>query len=239
MKPNVIIDSAKTPDGSEMLLYQHDQDYCIKVNGKELMHSRQHESEIELARLGCAHLAKRKSPRILIGGLGMGFTLREALNIVNSNASIVVSELMSKVIEWNRDFFGDMTEHPQKDKRVDVRRSDVTQVLSHSHGRFDSIILDVDNGPSAMTYSRNGCLYRREGIRICRQALRNKGCLAVWSMEPSKKFERLLMRGGFHVRRYRAAPYKGSKSQNRYIWVASENQDALPPGGGEPLPLKS
>ena len=228
--------TARTPDGGEMALFQHDRDFLIKVDGRELMNSRQHESELELARLGCAHLAGREAPRILIGGLGMGYTLRETLDRVGSRAHVVVSELLDAVVKWNHEFLGELNGHPLGDKRVYVKQGDVVQLISRSKGRFDAILLDIDNGPKAMTDSGNSRLYGREGIRACRRALGNGACLAVWSAEPSKKFERLLMDCGFHVRRFRVPTYKGSKSKSRFVWVASQDRKILPPGGGEPLP---
>jgi len=240
MKPSVKIAATRTPDGGEMVLYQHDRDFAIKINGQELMHSRQHESELELARLGCAHLDGSKAPSILIGGLGMGYTLRQALDMLSPHAQVVVGELLDAVVEWNREFLGGLNGRPLEDQRVDLKTGDIVELISRSKSRFDSILLDIDNGPSAMTDSGNRRLYGREGIRACRRALREQGCLAVWSAEPSKKFEQLLMSCGFHVRRYRAPAYKGSKSQSRFVWVASEDKIILPPGGGEPrLPFKN
>jgi spermidine synthase len=240
MKPREKISTARTPDGGEMVLYQHDREFSIMINGEDLMHSRQHESELELARLGCAHLAGRRAPRILIGGLGMGYTLRQALDMLGPLAQVVVGELLGAVVEWNREFFGELNGRPLGDERVDLKTGDIVELISRSKGRFDAILLDIDNGPSAMTDSGNRRLYGREGIRACRRALRKQGCLAVWSAEPSKKFEQLLMSCSFHVRRFRVPAYKGSKSQSRFIWVASEDKIILPPGGGEPrLPIKN
>lgn len=240
MNPRVRIAKARTPDGGEMVLYQHDRDFSIMINGRDLMHSRQNESELELARIGCAHLAGRKTPSILIGGLGMGYTLRQALDMLSPNAQVVVGELLGDVVEWNRKFFGELNGQPLGDQRVDLKTGDIVELISRSRDRFDAILLDIDNGPSAMTDSSNHRLYDREGILACRRALRKQGCLAVWSAEPSKKFEQILMSCSFHVRRFRVPAYKGSKSQSRFVWVASEDKLILPPGGGEPrLPLKN
>jgi len=217
-----------------MVLYRHDRNFLIKINDQDLMHSRQHESELELARLGCAHLTGRKAPGILIGGLGMGYTLHQALDILSPHAQVMVAELLSSVVEWNREFFGELNGQPLGDERVDLRMGDIVELISHSRRRFDAILLDIDNGPSAMTDSGNRRLYGREGIQACRHALRKQGCLSVWSAEPSKKFEQLLMSCNFHVRRFRVPAYKGSKSQSRFVWVASENKLILPHGGGEP-----
>lgn len=240
MKARVRIAAARTPDGCEMLLYQHDREFSIRINGHELMNSRQHESELELARLGCAPLTGHRAPGILIGGLGLGYTLRQALDILSPHAKVVLAELSTAVVEWNREFVGELNGHPLEDKRVEIKTGDVVALISHSKDRFDAILLDIDNGPGALVDSGNQRLYGREGIRACRRALREHGCLAVWSPEPSKRFEQLLMSCNFHVRRYRAPAYKGSKSQSRFIWVASEDQTVLPPGGGEPRrPLKN
>jgi spermidine synthase len=224
MKPRVKIATAKTPDGGEMVLYQHDRDFTITINGEDLMLSRHHESELELARLGCAHLAGRKAPSILIGGLGMGYTLRQALDMLSPNAEVVVGELMSAVVEWNRNFLGGLNGHPLSDKRLELKTGDIVELISRSRSRFDAILLDIDNGPSAITDSGNSRLYGYEGIEACRKALRNKGCLAVWSAGPCKEFEQLLMDCRLHVRRYRVPAFKGSKSQSRFVWLASEDR---------------
>jgi spermidine synthase len=217
-----------------MRLYQHDRDFLIEINGLELMTSRQHESEQELARLGCAHLSGRKAPCVLIGGLGMGYTLRQALDILGADASLVVSELLTDVVNWNREYLGGLNGQALDDKRTEVITGDIFQLLSQSTNRFDAILLDVDNGPKAMTDSGNQRLYSPSGIQACRRALRKQGCLAVWSTVPSKVFEQLLMSCGFQVRRYRLKTYPGSKSKQIFIWVAAEEETILPPGGSAP-----
>jgi len=234
MKPHEKIAMTRTPDRGEMVLYRHDRDFTIRVNGEDLMHSRHHESELELARLGCAHLAGRRAPAILIGGLGMGYTLRQTLDLVGADARVTVGELLGAVVEWNRDFFGELNGHPLADQRVDLRTGDVVELISRAKSGFDAILLDIDNGPDAMTHSGNSRLYGYEGIWACRRALRKQGCLAVWSAKPGKEFEQLLMDCGFQVRRFRVPAYPGSKSQSRFVWVAAESGKILPPGGGEP-----
>jgi spermidine synthase len=234
MKPQIKLATAQTPDGGEMVLYQHDRDFLIKINGRELMNSRQHESEQELARLGCAHLSGRKTPHILIGGLGMGYTLRQALDMLGPNANVVVSELLTAVVNWNREYLGGLNGQPLEDQRAELITGDIFQLILQSTGKFDAILLDVDNGPSAMTDSSNQRLYSLAGIQACRYALRKQGSLALWSAEPSKDFEQLLMSCGFHVRRYRVKAYQGSNSKKFFIWVAAEDETILPPGGGEP-----
>jgi spermidine synthase len=240
MKPRVRLATAKTPDGGEIALYQHDSDFSILSNGQDLMLSRQHESELELARLGCAHLTGSKAPSILIGGLGLGYTLRQVLDMLSPHARVVVGELSSAVVEWNREFLGELNGQLLEDERVELRMGDIVELISRSKSRFDAILLDVDNGPSERVNSRDRRLYGYEGIKACRHALREHGCLAVWSAGSCKEFEQRLMGCGFHVRRYLAPAYKGSKSQSFFVWVASEDKSILPPGGGEPrLPIKN
>jgi spermidine synthase len=239
MKPQIKLATARTPDGGEMTLYQHDHDFLIKVNGQELMDSRQHESERELARLGCAHLSGREAPRVLIGGLGMGYTLRQTLDLLGPNANVVVSELLPAVVAWNREVLGELNGQPLDDKRTDLRTGDIFQLISQSIGGFDAILLDIDNGPSAVTDTGNQQLYSPAGIQACRRALRKPGCLAIWSAVPGKAFEKLLMSCGFHVRCYKVKAYKESKITPLFIWVAAEDETLLPPGGSEPgLPTK-
>jgi len=234
MKPRIKLATTRTPDGSEMVLYQHDQDFYIEVNGQDLMQSRHHESELELARLGCAHLAGRRGVSVLIGGLGMGYTLRQTLDLFPPQAKVVVGELVEAVVDWNRQFLGELNNHPLADERVELKNGNIIKLISASKGRFDTILLDVDNGPRAMTDIGNHRLYGYGGIVACRQALREQGCLAVWSAEPSKDYEQLLVSCGFQVCRYRVPTHKGSKSDSRFVWVASENKANLPPGGSEP-----
>jgi len=216
-----------------MELYQHGRDFSIRINGYDLMLSRQNESELELARLARGWLTRPKA-RILIGGMGMGYTLRQTLDMVGPDAQVTVVELLDAVVSWNRKFFGELNGHPLKDKRTVVVRGDILDIISRSKNQFDAILLDVDNGPSAMTDSGNQSLYNYQGIYACFQALRKQGCLGIWSAEASKKFERILISCGFHARRFRVPAYKGAKSRSRVIWIASQDKSALPPGGGEP-----
>ena len=211
-----------------MALFKHGRDFLMEINGQDLMHSRQPESERELARLGCAHLEGRQTPCVLIGGLGMGYTLRQALDLLGPDARVVVGELLDAVVEWNHVYFGELNGQALQDGRVELEQGDVVKLISHSRGRFDAILLDIDNGPGAVTAASNHHLYGRQGIRACGRALRQPGCLAVWSAEPSIKFEQRLVRCGFHVNCFRVSAYKGSKSRSRFVWVASEDKNILP-----------
>ena len=164
----------------------------------------------------------------------MGYTLRQALDLLSPQAHVVVGELLAAVVAWNREFFGELNGRPLEDERVELRTGDVVELISGSRNGFDAILLDIDNGPEAMTDSGNRRLYGYGGITACREALREQGCLAVWSAKPSKRFEQLLLDCGFHVRRFRVPAHKGKNPPSHFVWVASENKTHLPAGGGEP-----
>lgn len=233
MKPRIKLATAATPDGGEMILYQHDRDFSIIVNGDDLMHSRRHESELQLATLGCTHLTGETEASVLIGGLGMGYTLRQTLDILNSESKVVVGELLPCVIDWNRDFLGELNNHPLNDPRVILEVGDVVELISNSPNQFDTILLDIDNGPEAMTNSANSQLYGYQGIMACKAALRDKGCLAVWSAKPNKQYEHQVMDCGMHIHRYRVPAHKGKNASSHFIWIASEQLSNLPMGGSE------
>ena len=236
MNPRVQIAAAATPGGAELTLYRHDRDFCITINGEQLMHSRQHESELELARLGCAHLrgplsAGRQPPSVLIGGLGMGYTLRQALDLLPPAARVVVGELSPVIVEWNRRYLGGLNHHPLGDERVELAVGDVVERISRCRHGFDAILLDIDNGPDALSDPGNHRLYGPDGLLACRGALRDQGCLAVWSAGPSPRFERLLTDAGFQMRSFRVPAYRGSRARTRIVWVASRDRQRLPQGG--------
>lgn len=190
---------ARTPDGTILTLHRHDGDYLIRAGGAELMSTRHHHSEDRLAELACSGLRGRAQARVLIGGLGFGFTLRAALRALADDARVVVAELLRAVIDWN--------EHPEyglagaalRDPRVELRHADVADVLRESAGQLDAIMLDVDNGPDPMTTSGNGALYGDAGVRMAAAALRPEGRLVYWSAQDDRTFERTLRRAGLVV----------------------------------------
>jgi spermidine synthase len=228
MKPTIKLKSAQTPDGGELSLYEHDNEYFITIDRHELMSSREHESELELARLGCERLTERKAPTVLIGGLGMGYTLRQTLDMLHPRAKIIVAELMPEVVRWNRDILGKLNDHPLRDKRVTIEVKSVEDIIRRSNATFDAILLDVDNGPEAMTDSANNRLYSSAGIRACAKAINAKGCLAVWSASKDISYEKRLRRQQLHVRAFHVPKRRGGKSRPRCIWVASKNRNSLP-----------
>jgi spermidine synthase len=228
MKPTVRIAEAHAPDGTELALYNHDGDFLIRAGRGDLMTSRESWSELELARLGCARLVNAREPTVLIGGLGMGFTLAEALRLLGENATVVVAELMPEVIAWNRDHFGALNGNPLDDSRVVVHQGDVAELIRNSPAAFDAIMLDIDNGPEALTTSANSSLYGDAGIKACFAAMPRRGCLAVWSASICPPYERKLRDHGLFVRRYRVPAREGAKSLTRCIVVASQDRRSVP-----------
>lgn len=201
MKRTELLDSARTPDGTLLTLYRHDRDYFIRANGVPLMSSRRHASEDKLAELTCAPLVARgvSEPTVLIGGLGLGYTLRAALRVLPANASVVVAEIMAQVIRWNTSAEYQISNDTLSDDRVEVVHDDVARVIAANPGRFDAIMLDVDNGAEAMTTAHNAGLYRAEGIRSAVGALRRGGVLSYWSSDPDPAFERALRDAGLQL----------------------------------------
>jgi spermidine synthase len=193
------IDRALTPDGKPMSLEEHDGTYSIRVDGAPLMSTRQHGSEEKLAEWACAPARDKAGARVLIGGLGFGFTLRAALAVVAGDAVVVVAELLGAVIDWNRSPDFPFAAAALADPRVQVAQADVGDIIEQSRASFDSIILDVDNGPGALSVVGNHRLYDVGGLRRARAALRPGGCFGVWSAAPDPEFERRMAEAGFRV----------------------------------------
>ena len=222
MTPWVLLDSATVPgDGGELRLYRRGDEFSIKVvGGSELMNSRVHGSEEALAEHACARLAEREQPQLLIGGLGMGFTLAAVLRNVGEQARIVVAELVPVVIEWNRGLLGDCAGRPLEDPRVTVYKGDVARMLSTGRQAYDAILLDVDNGPEGLTHKDNDWLYNVDGLSAAYSALRPRGVLAVWSAGPYKTFLQRLRKAGFEADEVRVRS-RGSKGARYTIWLAT------------------
>ena len=202
MKPERLLDQTTTPGGQTVALYEHDGAYSIRVGGSELMSTRQHASEETVAVLGCAHLKAARKARVLIGGLGFGFTLRATLAAVPSDATVIVAELLAPVIAWNRNPELPLAHDALADRRVEVVNRDVVDVIAES--AFDSIILDIDNGPAALTVESNNLLYNARGLEQMRNALRPEGCVAIWSAAPNPRFEKRFRQAGFQIEVHRA-----------------------------------
>ncbi len=224
MKPWETLGTATAPDGTTITLARRDTEYVLLANGHLLMTNRMHASELQLAGIACDAIAGRPAPVVLVGGLGMGYTVRGALDQLPADATVVVAELVPSVVAWNEGVLGPLAGHPLRDPRVTVDARDITDVLRESRGRFDAILLDVDNGAEAFASATNRRLYGPAGLAALLAALRPGGVLTVWSAGHDKRFARHLRLAGFEVatRQVRARP--GGRGPRHVVFVARTPQ---------------
>lgn len=208
--------------GSELRLLQRNDEFSIRISGTpgELMNTRLHGSEDALAELACRRVADRPQARVLVGGLGMGFTLAAALKALGADAEVVVAELVPGVVEWNRGPLGTAAGNPLADPRTRVSIGDVGELLRREPGGFDAIMLDVDNGPEGLTRRENDWLYSPEGLATAQQVLRPDGVLAVWSAGQDPAFTERLRRVGLLVETVTVRAQRPGKGARHCIWLA-------------------
>ena len=199
MKPFELLGEARTPNGTRITFHRHDGSYVIRADGIELMSTRRHLSEDRLAELACAPLRTTEKARVLIGGLGLGFTLRAARPLLSDDAEIVVAEILAEVIAWNADPQYDISVEAMADPRVRVVKDDVLNVLRQNPAGFDAIMLDTDNGADGILMSENASLYATRGVAATVAALRPGGTIVYWSVADDPKFVRSLRRAGLGV----------------------------------------
>jgi spermidine synthase len=221
MIPWELLHTAPVPNSDSCLhLYRRGQEYSIRVDKEELMNSRLHGSETALAELTCAKMSNIPAPEILIGGLGMGFTVAAALASRGPQAGITVAELIPEVVEWNRTVLAPLAGRPLFDRRVQVKTADVAAIMIHNPGKYDAILLDVDNGPAAMTHRENSNLYTMQGLETAHAALRPRGILSVWSAGPSLAFTKCLTKVGFQVEQSQVHARGRHGGSKHTIWLA-------------------
>ena len=216
MIPWTQLGTAQIPNnGGELKFSQRGDEFSIRLSGirGELMNSRLYNSEKELAELGCAHIKSANNAQVLVGGLGMGYTLAAALNAVTENSQVTVAELIPEVVLWNQGPLGNCAKNPLQDPRTKVHIGDVRQLLNIKKPTFDAILLDVDNGPEGLTQKDNNSIYSPQGLEYIYKTLRPKGMLAIWSAGPDHQFTVRLKKAGFKAdaRVVRARPGKGSR----------------------------
>jgi spermidine synthase len=216
------LDTATVPGGDTLRLMQRGHEFAIMAGAITLMNSRMSGSEITLAELACERLQGRKHCRMLIGGYGMGFTLRAALSGLRADAEIVVAELVPEVIAWARGPMADLTAGCLDDPRVRIKNGDVGAAIASARARYDAILLDVDNGPDGLSREANNKLYTTHGLMTTRHALRPGGLLLVWSASPDVQFGRRLERVGFTVEEVKARANKG-RGGRYVIWIATND----------------
>ncbi len=206
-----------------LVLSQREDEFVIRIGRHALMSSRAHGTEEMLAELACERVAGRADARVLVGGLGMGFTLAAALRQVGPGARVAVAELVPALIEWNRGPLAHLAGRPLDDPRVFVHEADVGDAIRERQREFDAILLDVDNGPNALTRSSNEWLYSLAGLRAAHEALRERGVLAIWSVAPEREFTRRLGEAGFDVEEH-VARARRTKGGQHTLWIATRGR---------------
>lgn len=223
MKPSVLLGTATIPDtNQQMMLYRHEVKFSITIPGRgELMNSRVTGSERALAEMTCERIKGVTNPRVLVGGLGMGFTLDAALQAVGPDAEVVVAELVPEVVEWNRDLMGAPAGHPLSDDRTTVYVGDVGELIRQSGNGFDAIMLDVDNGPEGLIRRENDWIYSAAGLAATASALRAGGVVSVWSAGPDRQFVKRMKQAGFDVDERVVRPHRKGRGARHFIWLGS------------------
>lgn len=222
MKPRELIGTAQIPGGDALRLYRRDDDFMIVLDRNELMNSRMSGSEEALAVMTCARLPKVHAPHVLIGGYGMGFTLRAALAALTDHARVTVAELVPEIIGWARGPMVELTAGCLDDPRVAVVEDDVAALIARSPATFDAILLDVDNGPDGLTRAENDKLYSIDGLSAAKASLRHRGVLAIWSAGPDAAFAPRLRTSGFAVEDVTVRARSNGKGPRHVIWFATK-----------------
>ncbi|MEO7934572.1 MAG: spermine synthase [Chthoniobacterales bacterium] len=228
MIPTNQLGETRTPDGSRFSLHEHDGEFFLKLNGRQLMSTTSTVSELLLADLACPLLGAKTNARVLIGGLGLGYSLKRVLELVGPGATVHVAELLPDVVQWNREFLQKINGPLLDDPRVSVIVADVFQVISDAGSeRYDAILLDVDNGPTSFVQAQNSRLYDRSGFGLIRRALNADGCVTFWSAAPEPGFVGRLQRARFLVNSVPCKAHERAKRLEHVIYVAK--RDERPP----------
>jgi len=227
MKPHITLAQTTTSNGCRMTLEEHDGSFCIRVNGQQLMHSSVATSELLLGSLGCErHVQKASGTRVLIGGLGLGFTLKAVLQTVGKNAVIHVAELFPEIVAWNRTFLAGLNGQALADPRVKVLEEDVRSSIQRgTSAPYDIIVLDIDNGTTAMVKADNNQLYSERGMQQIARAVKPGGRAAVWSACPDAAIEKRLTKAGFTVQAVPAKLHEHAKRSAYMIYVADKAEE--------------
>jgi spermidine synthase len=219
MLPWKTLDRAPIPQGGELTLVQRGAEFAIRVNGAELMASRAHASEERMAVLAFERLASVPKPRVLIGGLGLGYTLRATLDAFPRTATIVVAELVPAVVTWMRGPLAHLAGHPLDDPRTVVEVADAGAILRASPGKFHALLMDIDNSPTTLAREANASLYTSRGLAIARAALAPGGVLIVWSAGPDARFAERMRRAGFQARSIRASAHDAGRGRGHTLFI--------------------
>ena len=224
MKPNLKLAETTTPDGAQLILYEHDGAYCIRLNGQDLMHSAVTASELRLGELAAETLSGQPDSLVLLGGLGLGFTLKSLLAKSGPGAKVQVAELIPQIVDWNRNLLAHLNGRLLDDPRVEVLSLDVWRVIEDAEpARYDALVLDIDNGPTAMVQQQNARLYSRAGLEQAALVLKPNGRALFWSARPDPAFAKRLACAGFAVEVVPAPLYAAAKRCAVSIYVADKS----------------
>ncbi len=227
MKPHRLLAAARTPDGTALTLHEHDGSFCVRLAGRELMHSQAAFSEETLGQVGTARLPRGQPARVLIGGLGLGFTLRSVLANTGTTVAVEVAELSPEIVAWNREHLAGLNGALLDERRVTVRVGDVFEVVRRAVPRaYAAILLDIDNGPSALVQAANARLYDARGLRLLAAALAPGGRLVVWSAGEDRAFERRLAQAGFTVQTLPVKLHAGARQEAGRLFVGDQSATA-------------
>ena len=233
----------RTPDGSQFSLHEHDGDFFLKLNGRQLMSTTSTFSELLLAQLPCARLAHQPKASVLIGGLGLGYSLQRVLALLHPHASVHVAELLPEVVDWNRQFLYSVNGKLLDDPRVKILVGDVFEFIRRSPpATYDTILLDVDNGPTSLVQAKNARLYDRQGFGLLRRSLRQNGTVAFWSACEEPAFVRSLGRAGFTTLAVPAKAHERAKREAHVIYLATRAEklsEVTPPIRPKSTPKKN
>lgn len=220
-----LLDSARVPgEGGEVRLFKRGREFSLRIDETELMNSLLHASEDALADIACGGLADNPSPAVLVGGLGMGYTLASALKRLGPGAKVTVVELLAVVVAWNRGPLGHLAGHPLDDGRVTLREGDVAKALRRECAAYDAVLLDVDNGPQGLVRGANDWIYSEDGLAAAFKALMPGGFLAVWSAGPDPAFRMRLCKTGFETAEHRVRTRAGRRDWHHTVWTGRKHE---------------
>jgi len=223
MIPREHIATARIPGGDELILYRHGRDHIIVLDRNELMNTRMSGSEEALATMTIDRIADRPMPHLLIGGYGMGFTLRAALAKLGPKAKVTVAELVPEIVQWARGPMAELTGDCLEDPRLTIEYCDVADLIGEARGTYDAILLDVDNGPDGLVREGNDHIYSMVGLREAKKALKSGGVLAVWSAARDPSFNGRLRNAGLHFEEVRVRARSNGKGGHHVIWFATKD----------------
>lgn len=223
MKPTTNVAETYAPDGAHFRLIEHDGDYYLYMNDRQVMSTRMTLSERMLADVGCDFADRRKNPRVLVGGLGLGFSLRRSLEIVGPDSQVEVAELLPEVVRWNQELMKGYNDDILADSRTQITVVDVHDCIrkaAQGQEKYDAILLDVDDGPSSLLQPQNSQLYQSEGLSLLKTALTPGGRVAFWAVEKDARLYRSLKKAKFWVEEFPAAKHERAKRKEHYVYSA-------------------